>query len=67
LREAEHFIRKLIGVANEYSLVEVGQTQIVCVCRHRRFWVDIASDAKFEKLRIKARDGDMVFPLLSKK
>jgi hypothetical protein len=35
LREAEYFIRKLIGVANEYSLVEVGKTHIVGVCSHR--------------------------------
>ncbi len=39
---------------------------IVGVCSHRGCWVDIASDAKFEKLRIKVRDGDMVFPLHAK-
>jgi len=36
---------------------------IVGVCSHRGCWVDIASDAKFEKLRIKVRDGEMVFPI----
>jgi hypothetical protein len=39
---------------------------IVGVCTRRGCWADIASDAKFEKLRIKVRDGDMVFPLLAK-
>jgi len=39
---------------------------IVGVCSHRGCWVDIASDAKYEKLRIKVRDGDMVFPLHAK-
>ena len=39
---------------------------IVGVCTKRGCWVDLASDAKFEKLRIKVRDGDMVFPLTAK-
>ncbi len=39
---------------------------VVGVCSKRGCWVDLASDAKFEKLRIKVRDGDMVFPLTAK-
>ena len=39
---------------------------IVGVCAKRGCWVELASDAKFEKLRIKVRDGDMVFPLSAK-
>lgn len=39
---------------------------IVGVCTKRGCWVDLASDTKFEKLRIKVRDGDMVFPLTAK-
>ncbi|MBQ4832118.1 DUF4920 domain-containing protein [Pseudoalteromonas sp. MMG010] len=39
---------------------------IVGVCSHRGCWMELASDAKFEKLRIKVRDGDMVFPLYAK-
>jgi hypothetical protein len=39
---------------------------IVGVCSSRGCWVDIASDAKFEKLRIKVRDGDIVFPINAK-
>ena len=34
---------------------------IVGVCSKRGCWAELASDAKFEKLRIKVRDGDMVF------
>lgn len=39
---------------------------IVSVCRHRGCWMELASDARFEKLRIKVRDGEMVFPLQAK-
>lgn len=39
---------------------------IVGVCSKRGCWVELASDAKFEKLRIKVRDGDMVFPMTTK-
>ena len=39
---------------------------IVGVCSHRGCWMELASDARFEKLRIKVRDGDMVFPLHAK-
>lgn len=39
---------------------------IVGVCEKRGCWMNIASDAKFEKLRIKVRDGDMVFPMSAK-
>lgn len=39
---------------------------IVAVCEKRGCWMNLASDAKFEKLRIKVRDGDMVFPMSAK-
>jgi hypothetical protein len=39
---------------------------IVGVCKKRGCWMSLASDAKFEKLRIKVRDGDMVFPMSAK-
>lgn len=39
---------------------------IVGVCAKRGCWVDLASDARFEKMRIKVNDGDMVFPLTAK-
>ncbi|MGL1956314.1 MAG: DUF4920 domain-containing protein [Colwellia sp.] len=39
---------------------------IVGVCKKRGCWMKLASDAKFEKLRIKVKDGDMVFPMSAK-
>ncbi len=39
---------------------------IIAVCEKRGCWVKLASDKKFQTLRIKVRDGDMVFPLNSK-
>jgi hypothetical protein len=39
---------------------------IVGVCKKRGCWMSLASDAKFEKLRIKVRDGDMGFPMSAK-
>ena len=39
---------------------------VVDVCSHRGCWMDIASDAPFEKIQIKVADGDIVFPLDAK-
>jgi len=39
---------------------------IVSVCEKRGCWMTLASDKKFQTLRIKVRDGDMVFPLTAK-
>lgn len=39
---------------------------IVGVCEKRGCWMQLASDARFEKLRIKVKDGDMVFPMSAK-
>ncbi|QBF82745.1 DUF4920 domain-containing protein [Shewanella maritima] len=60
-------ISTLIETPNQY----IGETitvegTIIGVCEKRGCWVDLASDARFEKLRIKVKDGDMVFPLTAK-
>ena len=39
---------------------------IIGVCKKRGCWVKLASDQQFQTLRIKVRDGDMVFPFNSK-
>lgn len=39
---------------------------IISVCEKRGCWMELSSDAKFERLRIKVRDGDMVFPVSAK-
>ncbi|NKF49130.1 DUF4920 domain-containing protein [Shewanella sp. WXL01] len=60
-------ISTLMETPNQY----IGETitvegTIIGVCEKRGCWVDLASDARFEKLRIKVKDGDMVFPLTAK-
>jgi len=45
----------------------VGQTVrveglAVAVCQHRGCWVEIASDKEGETVRVKVKDGDIVFP-----
>lgn len=39
---------------------------ITAVCQKRGCWMKLASDKRFQTLRIKVRDGDMVFPLSAK-
>ena len=39
---------------------------IVAVCEKRGCWMNIASDERFQTLRVKVKDGDMVFPMSSK-
>ena len=57
-------ISTLLATPSDYLDKDVTvQGTIVGVCSHRGCWMELASDARFEKLRIKVRDGDMVFPL----
>ncbi|GHG05355.1 DUF4920 domain-containing protein [Thalassotalea marina] len=39
------------------------QGTIVKVCKKRGCWMELASDKQYKTLRIKVRDGDMVFPM----
>jgi len=39
---------------------------IVGVCAHMGCWMEIAGDEPFTKIRVKVKDGDMVFPLTAK-
>jgi hypothetical protein len=39
---------------------------VVDVCPSRGCWMDLASDAAFEKIQIKVTDGVMVFPMSAK-
>jgi hypothetical protein len=60
-------ISTLLAAPENYLNKDVTVTgTIVSVCSHRGCWMELASDARFEKLRIKVRDGDMVFPLHAK-
>ena len=39
---------------------------IVEVCPKRGCWVDLSGDKEFEKIKIKVKDGEIVFPLSAK-
>lgn len=39
---------------------------IIEVCPKRGCWVDLSSDKEFEKIKIKVKDGEIVFPLSAK-
>ncbi|WP_084644066.1 DUF4920 domain-containing protein [Ferrimonas futtsuensis] len=39
---------------------------IVAVCEKRGCWMKIASDKQFQNLRVKVKDGEMVFPVSTK-
>ena len=36
---------------------------VVAVCEKRGCWMELASDQKFQKIKIKVKDGEIVFPL----
>lgn len=36
---------------------------VVAVCEKRGCWMELASDEKFQKIKIKVKDGEIVFPL----
>jgi hypothetical protein len=39
---------------------------ITSVCKKRGCWMKFSSDKKYQTLRIKVRDGDMVFPVTAR-
>jgi len=39
---------------------------IIDVCKKRGCWMEIASDEEFQNIRIKVKDGEIVFPLSAK-
>lgn len=39
---------------------------IVEVCPKRGCWVDLSGDKEFEKIKVKVKDGEIVFPLSAK-
>jgi len=36
---------------------------VVGVCEKRGCWIDLASDKKFQKIKIKVNDGEIIFPM----
>jgi len=39
---------------------------IIDVCKKRGCWIEIASDSSFQSIKIKVKDGEIVFPLSAK-
>lgn len=56
LSNAKDFLNKEVVISGK----------IVDVCSHRGCWLKLASDKKFQSIRIKVKDGEMVFPLTSR-
>ena len=56
LETPEKFLKKTVRI----------EGMVTGVCKMRGCWMDIASDKEFQKLKIKVKDGDMVFPLTAK-
>jgi len=66
-------MEKLVGISTVLATPEnyLGKEitvagTIVSVCSKRGCWMKLASDKKFQTLRIKVKDGDMVFPFNAK-
>ncbi len=60
-------ISKLIAEAKNYKDKEVTiKGMVTNVCSMRGCWMEFASDKEYQTLKIKVRDGDMVFPLSAK-
>ncbi len=36
---------------------------VVAVCKKRGCWIDLASDKKFQQIKIKVNDGEIIFPM----
>lgn len=53
----------LSSPANYLSAPVTVEGTIIKVCQKRGCWAELASDKKYQSLRMKVRDGDMVFPL----
>ncbi|WP_247687565.1 DUF4920 domain-containing protein [Pseudoalteromonas luteoviolacea] len=57
-------ISQLLSEAQRYTTqTSTIQGTITRVCKKRGCWMQLASDKKFQSLRVKVRDGDMVFPM----
>ncbi|NCQ16866.1 MAG: hypothetical protein COZ80_01615 [Ignavibacteria bacterium CG_4_8_14_3_um_filter_37_9] len=39
---------------------------VVAVCEKRGCWIELASDKPFQKIKVKVKDGEIVFPLEEK-
>ena len=60
-------ISKLLSDVEQYKnqYVTISGT-ITNVCKSRGCWMEFASDKKYQILKIKVKDGDMVFPMTAR-
>ena len=56
LADAESFVGKKVLV----------EGTVVGVCAKRGCWINLSSDKEFEQIRIKVKDGEIVFPMEAK-
>lgn len=56
LADAESFVGKKVLV----------EGNVVGVCAKRGCWMELSGDKEFEKIRIKVKDGEIVFPMEAK-
>lgn len=57
-------ISTLMASPNHYVGKELTvEGTIVSVCSKRGCWMELATDDSFDRLRVKVRDGEMVFPI----
>lgn len=60
-------ISELLSNVEKFDKKEVTiKGMVTNVCSMRGCWMEFASDKEYQTLRIKVRDGDMVFPLSAK-
>ena len=56
LEKPENFLKEKVKIKGT----------IVDVCKNKGCWMELSSDKEFQKIRVKVKDGDMVFPLTLK-
>ncbi len=60
-------ISELLADVKKFEKKEVTiKGMVTNVCSMRGCWMEFASDKEYQSLRIKVRDGDMVFPISAK-
>ena len=60
-------ISTILGAPQEFlGDTVLVQGTIVDVCKKRGCWMELASDEEFQSIRIKVKDGEIVFPLSAK-
>ena len=60
-------ISEILKSPNEYLGKKVlVEGTVVGVCEKRGCWIELASDKQYQKIKVKVKDGEIVFPLEDK-